>query len=270
MHVGASTHPYTKERLLEKFVYLTDLHFGFERKAGHKVQLHDSKAMRVVLDFCKDFKPDHIILGGDMLDCGCISHHNHGKPGATEGLKLLADAKELRAEFIQPLEALDAKSYTYITGNHEKWLDDLVEKIPALEGIVDVRSMLKLSDKWKVVPQGGLHKLGKLVFIHGDQIKSGENAAKNAVVAYEANVRMGHFHTLQTYSKVAAVDTHGHTGTVVPCLCKKDPKYGGGSPNRWQQGFLYGYVGGPKGMFADYPVVIVDGKAIVNGKVYGG
>lgn len=206
------------------------------------------------------------MLGGDILDCSCISHHNHGKPGAVEGFRLLSDAKELRAELIDPLESMSKKSLTYIIGNHEDWLTDLSDQIPALEGIIGVRPLLSLKNKWKIVEQGGTHKLGKLIFIHGDQIKGGENAAKNATLAYERNVRLGHFHTYATYAKTSAVEANGHTGIVVPCLCKKSPKYGGGAPNRWMQGFLWGYIG--ENMFSDYVSVIVDGKFIANGKEY--
>lgn len=255
---------------MDTFVALFDLHWGYERKNGHKVTLHDEKALNVALKFIKDFKPDHIVLGGDILDCGSISHHNHGKPGAVEGLKLLADAKELREALIQPLEQLRTKSLTYIVGNHEDWLTDLVEQIPALEGIVDIASVLKLSKRWKIVPQGAAHKLGKLVFVHGDQIKGGDHSAKWAVQAYEANVRFGHHHTFQVYTKTSAVDANGHTGIAVPCLCKKAPKYGGGSPNKWMQGFNWGYIGGPNGTFNDYTTVIVGGTATVNGKSYKG
>ena len=253
---------------METFVYLTDLHWGYERRGGHKTPLHDRKALNVALAFIKDFKPDHIILGGDMLDCGVVSHHNHGKPGATEGLKLLADAKELKTALIQPLEALKPKSLTYIVGNHEDWLNDLVLAAPALEGIVNLEAVLGLSEKWKVVPNGGTHKLGKLVFMHGDQIKGGEHCAKWATVAFEANVRFGHHHTFQVYSKTTALTSNGHTGIAVPCLCKKDPNYGGGAPNRWMQGFLWGYVNG--GTFNDYVSIIIDGATTVLGKTYRG
>lgn len=254
---------------MQKFIALYDLHWGYERKGGHKIALHDQKALNVALAFAKDFKPDHIILGGDILDCGCISHHNHGKPGAVEGFRLLGDANELREAVIKPLEALKPKSLTYIVGNHEDWLNDLAEQIPALEGIVDVGSVLKL-DKWKVVPQGDAHKLGKLVFVHGDQIKGGEHSAKWGAMAYEANVRFGHHHTYQVYTKTSAIDANGHTGVAVPCLCKKGPKYGGGAPNRWMQGFNWGWIGGPEGTFNDYVTVIVNGKATINGKSYSG
>src|SRR3990167_8963789 len=115
----------------ETFCFLTDLHYVYERKNGDKVALHDSRASNVALKFIQKFKPDHIVLGGDMLDCGCISHHNHGKPGAVEGFRLLADAKELTEFLIKPLEAVKSKTLTYINGNHEAWLQDLVDRIPA-------------------------------------------------------------------------------------------------------------------------------------------
>ena len=253
---------------MEKFVGIWDLHWGYERRGGHKVALHDQKALAVALKFINDFKPDHIILGGDILDCGAISHHNHGKPGAVEGFRLLSDAKELNEALIKPIEACKPKSLTYITGNHEDWLTDLVEQIPALEGIVDVRSVLHLNDKWNIVPIGESIKFGKLVFIHGDQIKGGEHSAKWATVAFEANVRFGHHHTYQVYTKISPLNENGHTGIAVPCLCRKNPRYGGGSPNRWMQGFLWGYLNGPSGIFSDYVTVIVNGQATINGKVY--
>lgn len=254
---------------MERFLALYDLHYGHERKGGHKVALHDLKALNVALQFAKDFKPDHIILGGDMLDSGCISHHNHGKPGAVEGLRLLGDAKELRTVLIDPVEAIKPKTLTYINGNHEDWLSDLVDQIPALEGIIDIKSLLHLSDKWKIIPVGEAHRLGKLVFVHGDQIKGGIHSAKWAVEAYQKNIFFGHFHTHQVHTRVASLEQNGHTGTAVPCLCRKDPKYGGGSPNRWIQGFLYGYIDKDQ-TFSSYVPIIIDGKVIINGKAYRG
>ena len=256
--------------MLERFVALYDLHYGSENRNGHKVFLHDEKAMSVALQFCKDFKPDHVILGGDILDSGCISHHNHGKPGAVEGMRLLKDAQGCRDEFLKPIEDLKAKSYTYIVGNHEDWLNDLTEKIPALGEMLDIRTVLSLDKRWKVIPNGEAHKLGKLVFVHGDQIKGGENCAKWATLAYEANIRFGHFHTAQLFTKTSAIEMNGHTGMCIPCLCKKGPKYGGGSPNRWMQGFAYGYIDTKTGVFADYLVIIVNGQSIINGKYYNG
>jgi hypothetical protein len=253
-----------------RFAFLTDLHFGFERRSGHKVPLHDPRAFGATMGFLQDFKPQVLILGGDMLDCGVISHHNHGKPGRTEGLRLLADAEECRQEVLKPLEQLRASKQVYITGNHEDWLTDLSDGHPGLAGLVDLERILALK-QWQLVPQGGHFSLGKLTFIHGDQVKGGEHVAKAAVISYERSVRFGHHHTYQVYTKTSALDIKlGRTGIAVPCLCTKDPKYGEGAPNRWVQGLNWGYVNGD-GTYADYVSVITNGKLIgPDGKVYRG
>lgn len=254
---------------MRKFIYAVDFHWGYERVAGHKKPLHDIRAINAMLAFAIDFKPDEFIIGGDGLDCGVISHHNHGKPGATEGLKLLADAQEFRSEVLVPIESLKAKNI-YIEGNHEAWLDQLVEVHPSLEGIVELKSLLKL-EKWKVIPQGGQYDLGKITFLHGDTVTGGEHVAKQAVFNYERNVRFGHFHTYSVYTKTAPSEyKNGKTGVAVPCLCGKLPKYGKGKPNKWVQGFNFGYVG-DGGLYTDYVAVIVDGKFVApDGKVYKG
>ena len=253
-----------------KFLYAVDMHWGYERVGGHKRPLHDLKAINSMLQFAVDFKPDVFILGGDILDCGVISHHNHGKPGQTEGLKLLADAKELQAAVLSPIDAIKPKQKVFIVGNHEAWLSQLTDQMPTLEGIVDLESLLQLKS-WKVVPQGGQYDLGKLTFLHGDTVTGGEHVAKQAVINYERSVRFGHYHTFQTYTKTAPSEyKNGKTAVAVPCLCHKTPKYGKGKPNRWMQGFQFGYVG-EGGCYNDYTAIIVDGKFIApNGKAYKG
>jgi hypothetical protein len=254
---------------MEKFVALFDANYGYEINASrHKVPLHDQKALNVAMGFIKDFKPDHVILGGDMLDCGSIGHHNANIAGKLEGLRILAEAKELREKVLEPLEKSGA-DLTYHIGNHEAWLDQLVEKVPSLDGIIQAEYLLKL-DKWKVVEQGGVSNLGKLKFVHGDNVTGGMYCANKAVVDYEANIRFGHFHTFQVATKTTPIESNGHTGIAVPCLCKKGHDYGNKAPNKWMQGFLWGYVGGKAGCFNDYVTVIVNGCATINGKTYVG
>ncbi len=252
-----------------KYIYTTDLHFGYERRSGHKVPLHDLKAWKAVLKFAEDFKPDVWIHGGDMLDCGVISHHNKKKPGNVEGLRLLADATEGHKTFIEPVEAI-CKNLVYIIGNHEDWLNDLIVEMPALDGIVNVEVLLQL-DKWKVVPQGGAYNLGKLTFLHGDTVSGGEHVAKAAVINFERNVRFGHHHTMQAYTKNSPLDyKNAKTGIAIPCLCTKDPKYGESKPNRWMQGFNFGFVH-KGGYFSDYVPIIIDGQFTApTGKTYSG
>lgn len=254
---------------MTKFAFLTDLHFGYERRNGHKIPLHDPKAFGAAYEFLKDFKPDVLILGGDILDCGAISHHNKGAKRSTEGLRLLADAEECRANVLGPLEALKAKKQVYIVGNHEDWIEDLIEENPGIEGLVDLKPMLKL-DSWQVLGQGSYYDLGKLTFVHGDQLSGGEHVAKAAVIAWERSIRFGHHHTYQVYTKVSPIhEKLGRTGIAVPCLCSKGPKYGEGKANRWVQGLNWGYVL-PDGSYYDYVSIITNGRMVVNGKVYKG
>lgn len=255
---------------MTKFAALFDLHFGYERRQGHKVPLHDMKAFGAALAFLEDFKPHQLILGGDILDCAVVSHHNRGKPGRTEGMRLLADAEECAAEIITPLKGLRPTKATYITGNHERFLDDLVDEQPGVEGLVALPRLLGLPASWTLVPQGDHISLGKLTFLHGDQLKGGDGVAKAAVIAYERSVRFGHFHTFAAYTKTSALDLKlGRTGMAIPCLCTKNPKYGEGSPNRWVQGFNYGWIE-DDGTYADYVPIITNGRAVINGKVYRG
>jgi hypothetical protein len=186
-----------------------------------------------------------------------------------EGLRLLADADELSLEVMRPLEALGAKTMRYHIGNHEDWIDDLIEENPGIEGLVDIRKLLSL-DEWDVITQGKYSTLGKLTFMHGDQLKGGANIAKSAVTDWERSVRFGHYHTFQAHTKVSPMDEKlGRTGVSVPCLCSKSPKYGEGRANSWVQGFNYGYVH-PDGSYNDYVAIITNGRTMVHGKTYKG
>jgi predicted phosphodiesterase len=252
---------------MQRYLFSCDLHYGFERRGGHKLALHDEKAWEVVVKFAQDFKPNIWIHGGDMLDCGMVSHHNNGKPGQTEGMKLLADAEAGRKLFIDPVEEICTGEKIYVTGNHEDFLEQMVDLLPTLEGIIDLKPLLKL-DKWRIIPSGGVFNLGKLTFLHGDTISGGEHMAKNAVINYERSVRFGHFHTFQAFSKNCPIEyKYAKTGIAVPCLCGKSPNYIAGRPNKWIQGFSYGYVD-DKGCFNDYFPIILDGKTVINGKIY--
>lgn len=254
---------------MRKFAFLTDLHYGSERRNGHKVPLHDMRAFNAAYAFLKDFKPDVLILGGDILDCGAISHHNHGKPGRTEGMRFMADAEGCAREIFRPLEQLGASQLIYGLGNHEAWCDDLNDDQPVLEGLTDLTRLMQLQ-KWEVLPQGWRYRLGKLWFLHGDTLKGGASVTKSAVTDGGRSLRFGHFHTFAAVTKTSFLDENvGHTGIAVPCLCSRSPKYGEGKGNSWVQGFNWGYVM-PDGTFSDYVSVITNGKFVANGKQYRG
>lgn len=252
---------------LLRFMALWDIHWGFERKNRHKVPIHDPRTLQAVLKFAQDFKPDALIWGGDILDCGAISHHNRKKRLAVEDLRLAEDAEGLRGYMAQLRAAGEVEQEYYLLGNHEDWLKDVVEEYPALEGILSVKNLLGLPSGVQVVDQGGSLQLGKLVFLHGDQLKGGDYAAKRAGEIYARNIRFGHYHTYQVATRCSPLDQDDvHTAIAVPCLCKRDMAYGEGAPNRWAQGFLWGYLG-PK-QFSDQVAVITSKGFTALGKDY--
>jgi len=250
-----------------RFVFLTDLHYGYERVGGKTLPLHDPKAMEVALRAVSDLEPAVVILGGDILDCGAIAHWNEGSPRNIEGLRLHKDMEECRKRFIEPLERIATQRLVYIKGNHERFVEDLLDKHPGLEGVLSIEEGLNLKgSKWKVVPVGGNYQLDKLVFIHGDQIRGTARPSKWAVEAYEKNIRFGHFHRYEATSKISALDNQSKTGIAVPCLMKRSPAYQGGAPNRWQQGFLWG--DSYSDAFWDQVALIVNGKVQIGENFY--
>lgn len=248
---------------------LWDIHWGFERRNRHKVPIHDQRTLSAVLGFAKDFKPNILVWGGDILDCGAISHHNRKKRLAVEDLRLAEDAVGLAA-YMASLRAAaggsDLQEY-YLLGNHEDWLKDVIEEYPALEGILGVRQLLNLPPSVQLIDQGGSLQLGKLVFLHGDQLKGGDYVAKRNGEIYAKNIRFGHYHTYQVATRCSPLDQDDvHTAVSVPCLCRRDLAYGEGAPNKWAQGFLWGYLG-PK-TFTDQVTVITKRGFTALGKDY--
>jgi hypothetical protein len=258
------------------YLALFDVHVGHERKpgAGRPSPLHDAKALRAVWKFAEEFKPKRIVFGGDLLDCAVISHHNRAKPGRTEGLRLAQDMRLAEELTVQPADSVLARggSIDYLLGNHEDWLMDLVDEQPGLEDIISIRRGLKLSGKWTIHEQGSVLAFSKhLLFIHGDQIKGGgENRAKAAVDTYDRCIRLGHFHTYQSFTKTSPIEAElPRTGVVIPCLCVKNPRYNESKPTRYVQGFNFGWVR-DDGTFSDFVVPIINGRFIANGKEWVG
>ena len=244
---------------MTSYLALFDTHWGYDQRPGRtKAPLHDRRTLDLVLKVASDFKPDVLILGGDTLDCGPLSPHLKHKHRSIEGLRIATDAQELRAHVLEPLEQLGSKRI-YLLGNHERWPEDVIEEYPGLEGVLSINALLGLeAHGWQIVPQGELYRLGKLFFMHGDTIKGSTHVAKAAMDRYDRNVRFGHFHTYQAYTKHRPLDIdHPKTAIAVPCLCGRDALYMMRAPNRWVQGFAYGHVE-PNGIFHDQVSTVIN------------
>lgn len=249
-----------------------DVHYGKERlSTRHYKPIHSMKAIEPIFRFMEDWKPNAFIFGGDQFDFAEISHWNKSRRLSMEGLRLIDSIKGFKNEILTEVEKRLPQHATKVfhVGNHTDWLFDLIEENPALDGIIDLDQQLDLTAHgWKTIPLGKVSHLGKLFFAHGDQIKGGEHIAKAGVTHFQRSIRFGHHHTFQAFTNTSALDARDvHTGMCVPCLCRRDLKYGEGKPNRWVNGFLYGTVF-PDGSFSDTVAIIVDGKFSALGKTY--
>jgi hypothetical protein len=158
----------------------------------------------------------------------------------------------------------------WIHGNHEKWIDDHVQEFPELEGMVSLVQYLRLEKRgWEVYDYGEAYKLknAPVYVMHGENT-TGANHATQTVNRYHRNIRYGHHHTYQVATEISPMDvTDFHTAISVPCLANRNPGYAQNKPNRHINGFLKGEAL-TSGAFHDEVVVMVDGKFVVDGRLY--
>ncbi len=265
---------------MRKFLALFDLHFGYERGYVNGKYVtrptHNLPLVKAVNKFAQDFQPDILVLGGDQLNCGPISHWHKGKPRLDETLRLKEEYDLLIKNIFDPFANLAINEVVWLQGNHEMWLEDHIVSNPSLEGLVEFKQyLLKERPYWEKhidwKDHGAIHKIGKLYFTHGDTImKSGNyiNPAQHVLSQTRVNIRFGHGHSYfaaADYNTIASKDIH--TSIMVPACCNTEMFYMDKKPNKCLNGFLYGYIL-DNGNFTDNVVVAHNNKFIVNGVKY--
>lgn len=261
---------------VERGLAAYDIHVGRERaNVGCRDELtsrslHDAAALAAMFEFAHDWKPDIFVLGGDQLDAGCVSHWNSSTPGKVEGARLRDDLDELDRLVITPADKVTKKRKIWIRGNHERFVSDVLDRQPALRGLVGVESHLRLRERgWELYDFGEAARTGKIYWLHGEHVGSNQYGAKRAVEMYGRNVRFGHHHSYATHVKTSPIDESDfHSAVMVPCLCRKNPGYAKNRPNNWVNGFATFEIA-PSGMFNTHVHLMVKGKFVANGKVYG-
>lgn len=222
-----------------------------------------------VLKFIHDFKPNLIILGGDLHDWTPASHWIANQSTELDGTSIHRCYEELHNVLLNPL--LKAKprdcQTIFLTGNHEDWLDQATRlnrngrNYWELENNIDLKK-----HKMKILPVNMPYQVNEnLAYIHG--IYTNEYHAKKTVQAYHTSVFYSHTHDIQSYTQVSPIDSEKfYKGQSCGCLCHINPHYGRNKPNKWVNGFHYCYVHDK--YFHDVQVVVVKGRFWANGKYY--
>ena len=244
--------------LLGKGVALFDIHFPE----------HNLAAMEIVFEFLKDFKPDWLVLGGDQLNMDTISIYNKNKPKLLENKRLSKDFRTFQMQILSRLETHvpnDCKKY-FIIGNHEYRIERLLEYKPQLEGLINLEKNLAL-ENWKIIPFNKTLHIGEMCFTHGWYFN--KYYASRTVQEAQQMIFVGHVHIPQTFTTARIIEAQPKQCVGTGCLCNKNPEYLRNKPNAWVLQFLYWYMFSD-GTFTYYQPIIINGRCIINGKVYDG
>lgn len=254
---------------MKRLLYLTDEHHPHLISAVHDYS--NPKRETPLIKFMKDFQPNYLIQGGDQLDLGVIAHWNRGKPRLTENGRLYQDYETYNQVLDQREKVLKSLEKHYmLEGNHEFWIQQLLDESPMYEGILEIQRNLNLNSRGIKWIEARKHiAIGKLNFIHGDY-KEGYlpiYAAKAIAAIYGRSVVYGHQHFNQVYSAQTPFDSRPYQVWGVGCLCNLNPGWKRNSPAAWLNSFGIGYIH-DDGNFDFQVINIVDGQFVFDKRVY--
>ena len=246
---------------------LADIHL----RDGVKFEDHEID-LEPIFRYALDLKPTMVALLGDTLDFSALW-------GCTKKSPDRIDFDSVRREIdegnrlLSHIDKMFPKAERhYWIGNHEERLHQFVKKNPDFynknsRGIPSLKRDLKLVERgYKTHLQNDYFKFGKLFLSHGSYYS--DRHSKQTIQAVGRNVAYGHVHDSQRHTIHSPVDSETRSSWSIPCLCKRDPEYCAGTPNRWVNGFGVVFVR-PSGAFNLYIVDIVNGEFTApNGKTY--
>ncbi len=238
-----------------RVAFISDVHLPFE----------DKVAVRLVLDFLADYKPDMVILGGDIYDFYEISDFDKS-PGR---ITTLQDEFDEGRYFIKAIDQL-CPEVNFLIGNHEDRTSRLINRNPGLFKLrsLDIAKAAELPENWRVHPSQTHFKLGKLTGLHGDikGIKSAVHPARTMYQKLKRSVIFGHFHRFGVHldtnydGDVRGGFANGHLSDesrVTSWVTCPD----------WQKGISTISLC-EDGGFAVQPRLVINGRLITEGKEY--
>jgi len=220
-----------------------------------------------VFEFAQDFKPDTVILGGDMHDWTAVSLWIADQSRALDGGTIMENYEQLHQRLLKPLsKAVPKAKQIYIVGNHEDWLRKASQINPNGRGYWELEKNLPAGIQ--IVPQNQAYHINeRLCYLHG--LYTTKYHAFQTVHAVHKTVLYGHSHDIQRYTDISPVDVEQFfTGASCGCLCTLNPSYMKNKPNRWVNGFNYAYVDDKTEEFSETQVYVVHNKFWALGRRY--
>ena len=227
--------PNERDRDETSMVITSDWHIPF----------HDREALKVFINFLREYQPDELVLNGNINDCGAFSTH----PKIREVLQTFRTAKEEREQWFPIAELLrDVLPNTkiiYIGSQcHEGWIDKWVALSPIL-----VEDENYTTKNWFKLDDYGIEYIpevydpvgdGTFLISHGTIARGKSGASAMASMEMEGtSTCVAHTHKLSQVYKTTAVGEM--VGIECGCMCQRRPWYhlkGKRMMMDWQQGFV--------------------------------
>lgn len=239
-----------------KLIALGDLHAPYQ----------NGQAVEVAKKTIRDFKPDIVVLMGDMIDCKAFSTHAPDIEGDSPYHRELAIVNAL-IDFVQE----HAGKTVYLEGNHEYRVirhaaRDRVGKA-ALSLLSPRKNIGKGRRDFTYVPYDGREGMNahyaispNLVAVHGwsyaqDATRQHLKLCQGRSVIHGHTHRADHVMSRKVWSR-GTIDAMSSG-----CLCNLTPTYSVGNPNTWVNGFIQGFIGSKNHTL--YFVPIVDGTCVL-------
>jgi len=232
---------------------------------------YTARALDTALEFGKWWKPDETITGHDFMEFAPISYWNKRRKLEMEGRRLHTDFQYAN-QVLDKICAFTKKKIVFQPGNHDRWLDDYIQERPVLDGLINQHALLKCKERGiEYMPFDKIYKVGKASFIHAF-LKPRTNTTKyhSARMAedYGASIFYGHWHSHQVFTRITW-DTKPNTAVAIGCLSDLNPGWMRNSPNNWVNQLLFMEFD-KQGHFSWFAPIMIDGKFIYQGKIFGG
>ena len=243
----------------------------------------DRPAVDAFLNDLTKWKPDEIVMNGDMIDCGgfLAAHHTIGY--VAESAYTYQDDIAAGNWFLDEVQTRCPKAVIHYTeGNHESRVERYVmdQRISNKRDAVFLAELLAPSTLLRLAQRGiqyyrrsevhladhppGWIKLGKIYFVH--ELGTSKNAASAAVTATAGNVVYAHTHRADTSTTIlpgAGLIAAWNPG----CLCQRTPLYRHSNPTGWSHGYAVQFVESD-GDFLHLNIPIWNGKSLA-GNMHG-
>ncbi len=250
----------SKKTPFTTYLVIADTHSPYENEP----------AVKSILNLMDDIKFDGFLIVGDYMDMSPISHWLKNKRRTLENKRMKDDfiaGNKLLDEFDKRLPKGCDKRFWY--GNHEDWYFQLVEEYPALEGLLEPKTELKLEERgYKVYDKfNHIERIGRLNITHG--MYHSMHYVKTHIDKLKTNVLFGHLHSPRQRFESSPAREIAIAGYALGCLCDLAPDFMKNRANAWVHGFavVYFYESG----YFDVDLKrIVKGKFIFNKKLYDG